>query len=244
MAFTFTATELLSRANRLMGIIAGNESMPADVAQDSLVILNGLLDGFATQRLALPATSREVFNYTANVNTYLIGPGQTWNTIRPTAIDFAAVLAHTASPSFEIPMEVIDDQGYFGIVQKSLTGIFPVKLYYNATNLVSGSIFVWYTPTNASDYQQVLYTPTALTQFSTLATSVTMAPGYYRMLYYNVAVELGMAFQVPFRPDVADKAEKSLKDIKRLNVPMLDLPIGAGLPGTNGIYNVFSDTNY
>lgn len=243
MAMTFTAGQLLKRANTLMGVIASNETMEADVAEDSLVILNGLIDGFGTQHLALPATSREVFSYAANVNTYLIGPGQTWNTTRPTVIEFAAVRSSAATPAFEIPMGLLDDQSYQAITQKDLTAPFPVQLYYNATNAVSGSVFVWPTPTDASTYQQVLYMPTQLAQFADLTTAVTMAPGYYRMLYYNVAVELGLAFQRPTIPDVNDKADKSLKDIKRLNLQPTDLMTDASLPGANGIYNIYGDVN-
>jgi len=244
VATTFTANQLLTRALKLMGVLAGNDVMPADVAEDSLVILNGLLDGFATQQLAMPATAREVFDYTAGTNTYLIGPGATWDTTRPTTIEFAAVLSSTASPSFEIAMGLLDDQSYQAISIKDLEMTFPVQLYYNATNEATGTIFVWGTPTDASNYQQVLYTPIALTQFSDFTTPVTMAPGYYRMLYYNVAEELGMAFQVPFRPDVHALAEKSLKDIKRLNLQQQDLGTNAGLPGQSGIYNVYADVNY
>lgn len=244
MATTFTAGQLLTRANKLMGVIAGNETMPPDIADDSLVLLNGLLDSFTTQSLTLPATSREVFDYTAGVNTYLIGPGQTWDATRPSSIEFAAVLSSTASPSFEIAMGLLDDQSYQAISIKDLEMTFPVQLYYNATNEVSGSVFVWGTPTDDANYQQVLYTSIQLVQFSDFTSSVTMAPGYYRMLYYNIAVELGMAFQVPFRADVAKLAESSLKDIKRLNLSMQDLVTDTALPGNDGIYNVWSDQNY
>lgn len=244
MATTFTAGQLLTRANKLMGVIAGNESMPADIAADSLVVLNGLLDSFTTQPLMLPATTREVFNYTVGVNTYLIGPSQTWNTARPSAIEFAAVLSSTATPSFEIAQGILDDQSYQAISIKDLEMTFPVQVYYNPTNLVSGQIFVWGTPTDTSNYQQVLYLAQQLTQFADLTTSVTMASGYYRMLYYNVAVELGMAFQVPFRADVAKFAESSLKDAKRLNLQAMDLQTDLSLPGGSGIYNSYSDTNY
>ena len=244
MATTFNAGTLLTRANKLMGVLGGNEVMPPDVAEDSLAILNALLDGFATQELAMPATSRDVYSFTANVNTYLIGPGQTWNATRPTEIQNAAVFADTASPAFEIPMGLLDDQSYQAITIKDMPMTFPVQLYYNALNDVAGSIFVWGTPTDAANYQQVLYTPTQLVQFGDLTTSVTMAPGYYRMLYYNVALELGMAFQTQPRADVMQAAEKSLKDIKRINLQAQDLTTNAGLPGVNGIYNIFGDVNY
>ncbi len=244
MSFTFTARQLLTRSAQLVGMIAQNETLDAATAEDSLVLLNSLLDSFTTQDLVLPATGRDVFSYTDNVNTYLIGPGSTWNTDRPSEISYASVLSNTASPAFEIPMVVISDQVYFGITIKDLTAPFPFQLYYNATNLATGSIFVWPTPVDSANYSQVLYTPTQLTQFALLTTQVTMASGYYRMLYYNVGVEMGMAYGMPARPEVEARAMSSLKDVKRLNLQMVDLSSDRALPGLGGIYNVYGDVNY
>jgi len=243
-AITFTAQQLLSRANSLVGVLGTGEVMSAEVGQDSLAILNGLLDNWQTQRLTLPASQREVFTFTSNTSTYSIGPTGTWNTTRPVSIDAMAVLSLTATPNFEIPVAPLDDQSYDALTIKGLTAPFPYNYYYNATT-PNASIFVYPTPTDASNYQAVLYTPTQLTTFATLATSVTMAPGYYRALYYNVAIELGLAFQrSDISPLIMKLAADSLQDIKRLNLEPLDLQSGAPLPGTGGIYSIYADTNY
>lgn len=244
MAITFTAAQLLARSYQLVGVLASGDPMPSYLAEDGLAILNGLLDAYATQRLMLPAQSRDIYAYAANVNTYTIGVGATWNATRPSAINGAAVLSFTADPAFEIPMDVIDDQAYMAITQKDLTATFPLQLYYNADNAATGTIFVWPTPTDASSYRQVLYTPTQLTTFANLTSTVVMAPGYYRMLYYNVAVELGEQNQAPIRPNVERIARESLLDVKRLNLEPLDLMTDPALPGANGIYNIYSDVNY
>ena len=71
-----------------------------------------------------------------------------------------------------------------------------------------------------------------------------MPPAYYRMLYYNLALELAPAFQRPLDPAIVKFAGDSLGDVKRVNLEMMDLAPGAALPGTGGIYNIYSDSNY
>lgn len=241
-AITFTALQLITRAGTLAGIFAQGEVPSAADGQDALAILNGLVDGFATQRLALPASQREVFAFTANQSTYSIGPGATWNTTRPVSIDAMAVLSLTATPNFEIGMSALDDQSYDALSIKGLTATFPTYYYWNAT-FPTGSIFVYPTPTDSTNYEAVLYTPTQLSTFTALSTSVTMPPGYYRMLYYNLAQELAPAFARELSPTIAGFAAQSLADIKRINVEMTDLAAGAALPGVGGIYSIYSDQN-
>lgn len=242
-AITFTATQLVTRAATLVGILASGETLPPADASDALVLLNGLLDGFTTQRLTLPVTGREVFPFTANTGSYTIGPTGVWATTRPASIDAMAVLSLTATPNFEIPMAPLDDQSYQSLSIKGLTAPFPYNYYYNAT-YPNGTLTVWPTPTDNANYQAVLYTPTQISTFAALSTSVTLPPGYYRMLYYNLAVEMAPAWGKPIDPVIATQAERSLADIKRLNLEMVDLQSGASLPGTGGIYNMYSDTNY
>lgn len=245
MAIAFTPLQLITRSGTLVGIFAQGETPSAADAQDALAIVNGLLDGFATQRLTLPASQREVFSFVTNTSTYTIGPsGADWTTTRPASIDTMAVLSVNAQPyPFEIPMAPLDDQSYDGLSIKTLTATFPFNYYYNAT-FPNGTLFVWPTPTDVANYQAVLYTPTQLATFATLTTSYTLPPGYYRMLYYNLALEMAPAFGRPMDPVIAKLAGDSLADIKRLNVEMTDLSAGVSLPGTGGIYNIYGDVNY
>jgi hypothetical protein len=244
MAITFTAAQVVGRALTLAGVTGAGETATSQDAQDALAMLNGLIDAWATQRLTLPASQREVFSFTANTSTYSIGPGSTWNTTRPVSIDSMSVYSVNATQPFEIPMAPLDDQSYQSLSVKSLTAPYPYNWYWNATNAATGSLYFWPTPTDASNYQAVLYTPTQLGTFANLATSVTMAPGYYRMLYYNLGRELFPAYGKPLDPVVDRFAGQSLQDIKRINLEMVDLSPGAQLPGAGGIYNINADINY
>lgn len=243
MAFSFTARQLITRSGTLVGIWSQGETPSAADMQDALAILNGFVDSLNTQRLSLPASSREVFSFSAATSTYDIGPGGTWNTTRPVSIDAMNVLSLTATPSFEIPMLELTEQMYDGLSIKNQTATFPTNYRYNET-FPLGQIFVWPTPTDVSNYQAVIYAATQLIGFSDLGASVTMPPAYYRMLYYNLALELAPAFARPIDPAIAKFAADSLGDVKRVNLEMTDLAAGANLPGTDGIYNIYADQNY
>lgn len=243
MAVTFTARQLITRAGTLAGIWSQGETPSAADMVDAQALLNGLLDTLNTQRLALPSSSRNVFSFTANTSTYTIGPGGTWNTTRPVSIDAMNVLALTSTPSFEIALTPLTEQMYDDLSIKGLTATFPTNFYFNATFPLA-EIFVWPAPTDAVNYQAVVYVPTQLTEITDLAASVVMPPAYYRMLYYNLAMEIAPAFARPLDPLIAKFATDSLSDAKRNNLPMLDLAAGAALPGTGGIYNIWADVNY
>ena len=243
MAMTFTGRQLITRAGTLVGIWSQGETPSAADMQDALAILNGLLDGLNTQRLTIPSSTRTVFSFTAATSTYTIGPGGDWDTVRPISIDTLNVLALTATPSFEISVGPLTEQMYNDLSIKDLTAPFPTNFYYDAT-FPLGQVFVWPTPTDVTNYEAVLYVATQLTGFTDLGADVVMPPAYYRMLYYNLALELAPAFQRPLDAAIVKFAADSLGDVKRNNLVMMDLASGAALPGTGGIYDIYSDSNY
>ncbi len=243
-AITFTPSTLLSQAFRLTGVLSQGEPMDADMATDGLALFNGLIDNLQTQRLALPASGRDVYTFVNGQSTYTIGPdGADWTAPRPVSIDYVNVLNRLAAIPFEIPLDSLDDQSFAAVTQKTLTSNFPFQYYWNATT-PNGSIFFWPTPTDVATYQAVLYTPTQLSTFMYLVTSVSMAPGYYRMLLYNIAIELAIAWGRPPDPRISQIAQQSLADIKRVNTEPIDLITPGALPGTDGIYNIYGDLNY
>lgn len=242
-AITFAGLTLITNALQLCGVVGQGETPSAADQQASLMILNGMVDDFATQRLTIPSQERDIFNFVANQSTYTIGPtGANWTATRPAVIDQINVLSQTASPPFEIPMTPLSNQTYDSLTIKGTTAPFPVWWFYNAT-FPNGSVFVWPVPTDASNYQAVVYAQTVINTFD-LTTLVTMPPGYYRMLYYNLAAELFPAFAREPNPVVMDFARRSMTNIKRMNLQPLDLAPGAPLPGTRGIYSIFGDFNY
>ena len=78
-ASTLTAMDLITRALKMLGVIAGTETPADDQATDALADLNDLLDSWRTERLTIPGESRALYPLVANTATYTIGPGGAFN---------------------------------------------------------------------------------------------------------------------------------------------------------------------
>lgn len=87
-----TALALVTSAMELIGVVQPGESLTPSQVQGGLSRMNRMLSGWAVQSLTIPCIAREVFGLTANVGTYTIGPGGTFDTSRPTSLTGAAVL--------------------------------------------------------------------------------------------------------------------------------------------------------
>jgi hypothetical protein len=246
-AITFTGRQLITRSLQLIGQASAVDPVDANDMDASQAILNGLLDTLSTQRLALPYQARDVFSFTDDQASYTIGPSgsPSWTLTRPVSIDAMAVEAYTADPIYEIPMAPLNQQSYDGLTIKTQTAPYPFNWYYKPT-YPNGTIIVWPVPTDSANHRAVIYAMAQLSTVTNLSTDITMPPGYYRMLYYNLAVELAPAFQTPIEAGsrIQFLADTSLNDIKRINLQPMDLQTGVPLPGTGGIYNIYSDSNY
>lgn len=88
----------------------------------------------------------------------------------------------------------------------------------------------------------VLYTPSALAQFTDQSTQYTFPPGYAKAIRYNLAVELAAEFGVEPSKTVSRQALLSLADVKRANFAPLEARFDAALVGRSGRYNIYTDT--
>ena len=225
MSVSLTALGTITSALRVLGVVRPGETLSGPKAADALGIANAFLDSLATEHLTIPAIARDVFDLTAFQQTYRIGPGATWNIPRPERIDGAGRIMNTSPEPNETPLAILSDEAYRAIPIKTQTNVFPTALWYNPTIADGwGTVFLWPNPTDAT-YDIAIYTQTALAQFATLTTVYIMAPGYARMLRYNLALELAPDFGVEVPAVVAMHAAQSMAAIKRVNMRPVDLPV-------------------
>lgn len=238
------ATQIITSALDTIGAYGVGETLDAADAQACLRRLNGLVSSWAIQSMTIPVIKREVFDVTANVSTYTIGSGATFNTSRPSLITNASLLLNSSSPPVEIPLGLLTDQGYASIAMKTQTNTLFTNLYYNATFTTSGygTIFLWPVPTTA-DNDLVIYRPEQLSEFANLTTDYQVPNGYEEALVYNLAVRLCAPFGRPLNDDVRTLARQSLAIIKRQNTKMMDLVNDAAMIGSHGLwgYNIQTD---
>lgn len=208
--------DLLTGAFRLIGVVDPSEALDGQSAKDGLQVLNELIESLNLEHLLNPTgVNRLDVTTTAGQAMHTIGAGGNFDTTRPVAIDKAFVTVGTG----EYPVQVVDDNEWAALPIKNIQGI-PTKLYYEPEYPL-GKVYLWPKPSQA--FNLVLWVWDRIPTFTTVNDTLSLPPGYARMLRYNLAVELAIEWGRAVRPEVAQIAMDSKAAIKRVNeiVPLL-----------------------
>src|ERR1035438_8287116 len=108
------ALEIISSSMRLIGSLASGEVLPADVANDGLMVLNGMLDTWQIERLMLFAQARIVsdvlgnpFQLVGGQQSYSVGTNGDFNIPRPARIDHIGIInLNNPNQPLELPLDV------------------------------------------------------------------------------------------------------------------------------------------
>lgn len=207
-----TARDLIKGSLRLLGVIASGETPTAAEQADALSSLNSMIESWSNDGFLIFEEKREEFTLSISTQDYSIGSGATFDTVRPQTIMNAG--AKESATDVEVPIRVFNQDEWARIAVKGARSTLPLGIYYNPT-YPNGTISVWPIPTLAS--KLVLYSLKPLTGFPTIDTTVTLPPGYERMLRYNLAVEIAPEYGRPVSPEIAAIASESMALIKRAN---------------------------
>jgi hypothetical protein len=218
--------------------------MSANDGALALELLNGLLDQWSAESLAIYESTRTVKAFTPSDGTYTVGTGGDVNIVRPVFIDAINLVNANTSPSIETPLNWLTDPMYQAIPQKDLTNTYPQSWWYDPTfSNARGTLQFWPIPTG-SNLSFALYSPTAVARFAALTTAFSLPPGYERMLRTNLALELAAPFEKEPSDWLIEAARESKATVKRANIRPVELRIDAGaLIGYSGHYDVYSDSN-
>lgn len=184
-----TFLDLIKRSMRSAGLLQAGESPSAEDTDDVALILNAMLDAWAIDELYVYNHTVDSYALTANQQQYDVGPTATapFNITRPARVEVANLKITSQSPNVEIPLEILDDDGWMRIPVKSITGTYPTKLYYSPS-YPNGSLNFWPIPT--SGLSVVLELWNQFSQFTDYTTAFSFPPGYFEAMYLNGAVRL------------------------------------------------------
>ena len=216
-----TVLDLIKRSMRLIAALNVGDEPTAEEAQDGLAALNAMVDAWGTERLTMYATTRALYAIVAGQQAYSIGrgAGADYAADRPMYIDAAGLVIPQADPTqtLERPIYIIrTDTEWARVRLKSEQSTLPTDLYYQPS-WPNGEIVFWPAPTNNNTL--ALYTPSAVSEFTSLTQVISLPPGYRRALPFNLAADFGPEFGVSRVPqDVKDIAEASKRSLKRANV--------------------------
>jgi hypothetical protein len=220
-----TARELLTDTAKLIGVVRKSEALDADEATDGLRLLNDMLGSWVNNGLLVISRVTESFAVSSAMS-YTIGTGQTLNTTRPLNI----VSATFTIGSIDYDLQYITEEEYALIAMKSQGGTPQFYTYDNANPY--GTIKLY--PQSAGTLNLISEKP--LTEFASLATTITLPPGWNRALKYNLAIDWAPQFGEQVPAEVVKIAIESKADIA-LSIAK-NRPIRASYPvQTGNIYN-------
>lgn len=238
-----TVLELITSAMKEVGAVASGENPTDDEAQDCLVWLNRMVNGFGVDRLTIYEIVSTTKALTSGTQTYTIGTGGNINIARPVWIERAGLLDSASSPDLEVPRALYTPDVWASIRLKTLTSTWFNGLYYDhAYTAGLGNISLYPVPTSTT-LSLVLYVPTPITVFADVNASIVLPPGYEDVLHYGLAVRIAPMFGREASQTTKDLAADTMGLIKRANVQPIDLVCDPALttPPGRGSYNWRSD---
>jgi hypothetical protein len=221
-----TVQEWITASLRTLGVIAAGEVPSSEDSIDAFEVANRLLDSWSTERLQIFKVVRTVWTIVSGTQDYTVGSGGTINIARPTIIDHVNYQRTDTSPVVEFQLNPHTEDSWASVPIKTLTAPLPTQWYYTPT-FPLGTLSLWPVPTG-STLQGVLYAPMAVPEFSLITDTISLPPGYRRMLITNLALELAPEYGVQPHPMLARSAGESKMNVKRMNMRLSDLRVESG----------------
>lgn len=232
------ATTLVSRALKLVGVLASGETADANDALDCVDDINDMIDQWSLEDLMLYYDKVESVPLVAGQNTYLVGPtGTALVTVRPIEILLAN---YRDADNLDTPVSIVPMDSYERLVQKTTTQTIPSIMAYQPTN-PDGTIYVW--PTPSSGTLRVM-SNNLLTRITDLSTDMILPIGYNECFLYGLAERLCIKYgRKDMLDDIANRALMAKQAVKRKNkkknVMFFDPALISGRMG--GTYNPYTD---
>jgi hypothetical protein len=135
-----------------------------------------------------------------------------------------------------MPLVKLTDETYAAIAQKALTSTLPTSWFYNPT-FPLGTLTLLPVPTQ-SGLQLALYVPTAVTEFTATSDSVSLPPGYKRMLVKSLAVELLPSYGRQPDPLLLRQAASAEAVVKRSNARLVELQFEGVIQDSGSGYDI------
>lgn len=231
-----TWLDLLNQSLILCSMRASGEAVDAALIQDTLATARQMLSAWQLDSLLVYQIARQVVTITTS-QTYTVGVGGTINIPRPVRLYAVNWRDESQTPALELPLDPLGDQAYQDLRVRETVASMPTRFYYDHAYPLA-TLFLWPKPTLTK--KLVLFPWKQVDANIALSDTVTLPPGYERMIVYNLALELSAQPGAKLSPVAVKLAEESKARIAAMNAapPILSLP--PGLFGGSGRFNFLS----
>jgi hypothetical protein len=225
-----TALQYIEDALGLTSSLGTDQTLTFDETSDCLRKFNQLLDSWSAQNLAVYGAVNQTFNSVANLATYPIGPGSTWNADRPQRIWEPAYTVINGA-TFACTMMTQAEYNMVGV--KTQPGQFPLR-YLFINDFPAASVTLW--PVPDAIVPITFSIDRLLTQVAAVGTTISFPPGYAKAFVENLAIDLAAIFgkKLSNYPELIQSARESLGIVKRSNRKPRVLQLDAAIAGLGG----------
>lgn len=238
-----TWRDLFTDALLDLGVLAAGEVAAAGDIDNCLRAQNRVLDQWAASRLTIYQQLRTTWTIVSGTSAYTVGTGGTVNIARPSFIEHVRFQDTSTSPVVEFWMGRMTDDDYAAQSIKTLQSTLPQQWYYNPT-FPLGTLTLWPTPTS-STLQGVLYSAgPAVTEVTDISATVSLPPGYRRLIVKGLAVEVAPSYQREVQQEIKDAYRDALQMVTSSNVRLNEMgfEVGALVSGDRrGSYYIRTD---
>jgi hypothetical protein len=228
-----TAQDIVNGAIKKIGVLRKNESPTADESVDALNVLNDLLASWSNDSLLCYATITDAAMPISPAASYLIGVGQTLNTVRPMWIK----AANTTIGGLDYAMQIVPEEEFqLQIIQKNVTSNIPLYLTYNNA-YPYGTIKLW--PQVSPNSTLTLMSEKLIASFTSLTSIFDMPPGWSHALKLNLATHLYSDYNLPPDALVVQHAKEAKGALKKQTIKAHPITFDGGLQRR---YSILSGT--
>lgn len=247
-SLTVTALSVISAAMQEIGALASGETIGGGDNGWVLQKLQRLIDGYNAREPLVYSVNFSEFTLPVNTQPILIGPGQAFDTNqRPVKINSWSLILNggtDGSNQVEVPGFIRDKDWWAAQTIKNLTSTLPTDLYYSP-DWPNGSLYFWPIPTAVNNVR--LETRGVLTEITNYDQLISLPPGYWDMVVYELAISIGPSFNRPSTPDLLRLAVKAVKAVESNNIssPRMasDSPSQAGTSNNRPDFNFLTGLN-
>lgn len=234
-----TVLDLITDAMTEIGVKAAGEVPEAADANDGLRSLNRMVNAWKAEKVFIYTNTATTKAITPNDGTYTVGIGGDINVLRPLHLTSVNISDAVTTPPYEMSLRMMTDQDWAEVRIKTQTAYRPQAAYYNLTYPLA-TLELWPVPTS-STLSIVLYAPEAVAEFTGLSQTVSLPPGYERMIVKNLALEIAPQYSVTPTPQLERQAQDALAVVLRANKNLEEQRFDPGAMMRRRYYDIYSD---
>ena len=223
---------------RTIGVLASGENPTAQEQSDAFYSLNRMIAQWSIQRLFIYSITEEIFQFDPGIQSYTMGPGGDFDTLRPNLIQDINVRINAGTTSqLDIPMDILNEKQWAKLGVKLTQSSWPTHVYpdYQNPQIV---LNFWPIPQEAQGIEIFSFKP--IGSFVTVDDVVVLPPGYEDAIIYNLAVRLCPEYGKASSPELQGLATAAKMHIKTQNDKENLMRVDPATQGKSGSFNWYT----